>query len=278
MSKFRKEFIELVNKFRKDPTFIIPDIEEQMGYVDDKKVLRIPGSNCGIQLNDGKKAYQDAINEIKTLKTAPELKTSAGLNAVAKDYLKQVCAVDDPDDVPSDAFNDTLNKYGKFVGSLSNISEFGGDSPKQTFINLLVQDGSAAKNNCKSFAKDRYKEIGVHFNEHPTYSFATFVLMATKFTSNSNVPSEEEEPVTMKPKETVLLQEKVVSNSPGNDRPAATSSAPAAGGDDEELTVVKTETKQKMIKRDGKKIKLTTTIETYSDGSTCENTKEEVIG
>ena len=48
MSKFRKEFIELVNSYRQDPKGIIPDLEQQMQYVDEKKILRIPGSSCGI--------------------------------------------------------------------------------------------------------------------------------------------------------------------------------------------------------------------------------------
>ena len=280
MSKFRKEFIEIVNKYRQDPTYIIPDLEEQIKYVDEKKVLRIPGSNCGIQLNDGKAAYEKAISEIKGLKTAVPMKESKGLTIVAKDYLNTLCGYDDPDDFykeKPDLFNDTLDKYGKFIGSLSNISEFGGDSPKQTFINLLVQDGSPNKSNCKTFCDSRFKEIGLHFKEHPSYSYATFILLATKYTPNSTADSAViDDEGTTTGSEPTLVKEQIVTQSKPAAAPA-TASAPA-GGDDEELKVVKTETKSKLIKRDGKKIKVTITTETYNDGSTVDSTQEEIIG
>ena len=82
--------------------------------------------------------------------------------------------------------------------------------------------------------------------------------MATKFIPKRNIEIEEDEPA------------KTVLRGKAPAKPSA--------DDDEELTVVKSESKQKLIKRDGKKVKITTPIETYNDGTTCENTTEEIIG
>ena len=219
------------------------------------------------------------------------MKESRGLTVVAKEYLTVLCGYDDPDDFykeKPDLFNETLDKYGKFIGSLSNISEFGGDSPKQTFINLLVQDGSPNKTNCKTFCDTKFKEIGLHFKEHPSYSNATFILLATKYTPNAAANSapldEDGEAGTTGPTlvhEQIITQSKpepVTAPAPAKETPAAASASAPAGGDEDELKVVKTETKSKLIKRDGKKIKVTITTETYNDGSKVDSTQEEVIG
>lgn len=269
MSAFRKEFIEIINQIRDDPTSIIGDLEEQMQHIDGKRVLRIPGTKCGIQLREGKEAYEKAIEALKKAPKVPPLKANKGLNAVARDYLAEITKEADPDDVDSSKFNEILNKYGDFLGSLSNISEFGGESPKQCIINLLVQDGSD-KTNVETFTSDKFKEIGLCFDKHKSFRFCTFILMATKFKINeANVkeePEEETKPETVESK----LRAKKKEDAP----------APAEDDDDDdemEEGVKSVKKSSKIVEKKGKKYKETTIIKTMMDGTTEKEVVREEI-
>lgn len=190
---FRDEFIFLLNKLREDPTFIIPDLKDQMKYVGEDNVLMLPDADCGIELQDGKESYEQAIKVLKTLKPAPPLVSNVGLNAAAKEYLAEIKKVEDPEDVPGEKFDEIIDKHGSFSGAFSNISEYGGETPKQALINLLVQDGSDEKSNAISFTSDKYKEIGFHCATHNTFRFCTLIFLVTKFKINDKIEQDDKE-------------------------------------------------------------------------------------
>ena len=59
MQKFVKDFLKLLNDYRADPQMAKPLLEKYKSYIDAKNIMRIPGSNCGIQLSpQGLQSYE----------------------------------------------------------------------------------------------------------------------------------------------------------------------------------------------------------------------------
>ena len=180
MQKFVTGFLQLVNDFRKDPSTGKALLEKYKGYIDDKKVMRIPGSNCGIQLQQGKEAYDAAIAALEGKTAVPELEYSDALGDACKEYVGMLAQADDPNSVEKFTEN-VCGKHGDFVGSLSTLAEFGGETPEQTFVNLLAQDGSPNKNYINTLCDKKFKVIGLHFAEHTVYRYCTFIALAVGY-------------------------------------------------------------------------------------------------
>lgn len=271
MSKFRNEFVELVNNLRRDPKSIIPDLEEQVKCVDDNKILRLPGAECAIQMNDGKIAYEKAIEVLKELEPQPEINMNKSLNGIAKEYLEEIKKAGD-NDVAESVFDNILKKYGKYKGRLYSISEFGGDSPKQVLINLLIQDGKDEKTNCKNITNKDFHEIGLSFSEHPEYLFCTYIIMVNSFVAAEGTQAEPEETPKLraakKPEEPVeeKVEKKVEKKENLNVEEA---------DDDFDENVKSCKTTEKIVVKKGKKYKVTTTVKIMLDGTKETNTETE---
>lgn len=274
MSKFRNEFAELLNNLRKDPKFIIKDLEEQMKYIDNKKVMRLPGSKCGIQLNEGAPAYTQAISNLQEIQPVGEVKPNPWLNAITKEYLAEIVKADDHD-VEANKFDEILDKYGKYEGNLYTISEYGGDSPKQVLMNLLVQDGAEKKTNVINMTKTNFREIGVSFGAHKTYGYCTFILMVTKFKSVEDIQE------SKKLNEANIPEAKAQPNpyleEPSNDTPTPSNPNTVLRAKKKDLPlevdpdftegVVKVTKSEKIIEISGKKYLVITTVKFMEDGS-----------
>lgn len=267
MSKFRNEFLELVNNLRRDPKSIIPDLQAQAKYVDNKNVLRLPGAECAIQLNDGKAAYDKAIEALKELPAAPKINLNKSLNAITKEYLEEIKKAGDAD-VEESVFNDILKKYGDYKGRLYTISEFGGDNPKQVLINLLIQDGRDQKTNCKNITGKDFSEMGLSFSEHSTYGFCTYILMVTSFK-----PAEGKTIVETDEVETI--QSKLRAKKPGEVEVKKVKVEKADDDFDENVLSVKKS--EKIVEKKGKKYKVTTTVKVLLDGTKEVNTESEPL-
>lgn len=124
--------------------------------------------------------FQDALRALEGIKPAAPLEYNDALGDACKEYCLVLSTADDPNSV--EKFTETIcGKHGDFIGSLSTISEFGGETPEQTFVNLLAQDGSPNKTYMQTMAKGNFKVCGIHFSEHEVYRYCTFIALATGY-------------------------------------------------------------------------------------------------
>lgn len=173
-----KELIEIINNMRADPKSIIPDLEEQMSHIVNNRVLNLP-SGIKYKLKNGKDSYAKVIDELNKMQPTLEFRRNKELDDSAREYLDLLCDISDPTKI--DSIEKILEKHGKYIGKLNTIYEFGADSQKQAFLNLIAQDKSEEKTYCKAFNSTEYKEIGAAFGTHPKFNHCTVIIMVTKF-------------------------------------------------------------------------------------------------
>lgn len=283
MSKFRAEFIDLVNTLRTNPQAILAKIKQQMNENVSNDGILTQSDGIRIRLKDGKKAYELAIKALSSCSSVAPMKENKTLHQVSKDYLSKLETYEDMNEAPDDLFNTTHKKYGTFEGKLSSVSEFGGNSPLQVLINLLVEDGSDSKEYIKIFMDPKLKEIGLHFQAHKEYRFCTFIVLATKFKGDDNDSDNVvEQKITTeisntyvddddvpKKKENISLRNKpnVHANAPQNEE----EDDDTLEYFDENVKSVKKSTK--IINKNGKKYKVSTITKVLIDG-TVETQKE----
>jgi hypothetical protein len=285
-----------VNTLRTEPQIIAEKIREQMNTSVSEDGILTQTDNVRIRLKDGKQAYASAIKIISELEPIAPIKENKVLHQACKDYLGKVATYDDMNDIPNDLFKTILNKYGTFEGKLSQLNEYGGNSPLQVLINLLVEDGSDTKEYIQIFMNEKLKEIGLHFQAHNEYRFCTFIVLTTKFKNiektNDESDTQKYEVVEKKVKKEVLNnylnddaeeevpQRNVCSGLRGKKNQK--SSAPQIEDEDcmdeyfdENVKSVKKSSK--IVLKNGKKFKVSTIIKTYKDGSTETEKESERI-
>ncbi len=175
---FDQEFIEEVNQLRRDPKKYANKIEGYLQYFDGK-VLNLPGRKAGIQTHEGPKAYQEAVNYLRKKDPVEPLNPSRALFRVAQDYIKKIQRKNaDSSAVDIDAL---IDKYGTYYGDFINATDYGGQTPEQSIINLIVSDGDFNRVQREQLLSTSYKLIGGSTGTHPIFKFCTCIFMCSEF-------------------------------------------------------------------------------------------------
>ena len=175
---FDQEFLEEVNQLRRDPKKYANQIEGYLQYFDGK-VLNLPGRKAGIQTHEGPKAYQEAVNYLRKQEPVEPLDPSKALFRVAQDYIKKIQRKNaDSSAVDLDAL---IDKYGTYYGDFINATDYGGQTPEQSIINLIVSDGDFNRVQREQLLSTSYKLIGGSTGTHPLFKFCTCIFMCSEF-------------------------------------------------------------------------------------------------
>ncbi len=86
--KVNQELFEIINRARKEPTSIVPKLEEMLLKFDGL-VLKREGE-CNLRTNEGAKAVQDAIDFLKAQEPLHELTLEPHLCSAAKDHVDDI--------------------------------------------------------------------------------------------------------------------------------------------------------------------------------------------
>ena len=181
MSDFNKELLDEINFLRTNPRRYSKKLSKYVEYFKDK-ILYLPGTNAGIQTEEGAEPYKEAIISLSTESRREPLLPSKGLCKICEDLLKE--AQKDADNVGNISVEKLINKIGSIKGSLSRLFEFGGETPEQVVINLIVGDGDPSRGQRKSLLNAEVKKIGLANGKHDSYGHCTVILSTTQFTNN----------------------------------------------------------------------------------------------
>ena len=179
MSDFNQELVREINSLRTNPKKYARTVAKYVNYFKGK-ILRLPGSNAGIKTEEGADAYREAADFLSKQPRIEALEPSKGLCRIAEDFISAV-QQSDPNDLGSIDMEEIINKYGSFGGSFSRAMDFGGETPEQALVNLIVSDGDTSRGQRESLLSTEIKRIGVANGDHETYRHCTAIVTCTEF-------------------------------------------------------------------------------------------------
>ena len=185
MSNFNSDLIDEINFLRSNPRRYSKKILKYIEYFKDN-VLYIPGSNAGIPTEEGPAAFKEAADALIKEERRNILEPSKGLCKLAENFLSE--AQKDADNVGNIQPDVLIKKLGlgTLHGYVSRLFEFGGETPEQVIINIIVSDGDPSRSQRESLLNAGVKQIGVANGKHDMYGHLTTIIVATKFKSNDN--------------------------------------------------------------------------------------------
>ena len=178
MTDFNEELVGEINALRTNPRKYARTIGKYINYFKGN-LLCLPGSNAGIQTEEGPDAYREAVDFLSSHSRIEALKPSKGLCRIAEEFVEAV--QNDSNDLESKDMEEIINKYGSFGGSFSRAMDFGGETPEQAVINLIVSDGDKSRGQRESLLSTEIKRIGVANGEHKAYRHCTAIVTCTEF-------------------------------------------------------------------------------------------------
>ena len=180
---FDRELVDEVNNLRSDPKKFADKIKKYLDYFEGK-VLKVPGRKAGIQTHEGPKAYEEAINYLSRQSPVEPLSPSKALFRISQDYLRKIQRKNaSASDVDVDAL---IDKYGTYYGDLIYAADYGGLTPEEALIFLIVSDGDYNRRQRESLLSKSYKLIGGASGKHPMFQNCTVIFTCTEFENNKD--------------------------------------------------------------------------------------------
>jgi hypothetical protein len=179
---FLRQLVDEINAVRTNPAAYASKVEGYIPYFQDK-ILKLPDQRVAIKTQEGAAAYEECVNFLKSAEPTAAHVPSRGLTRIANDFLSGVQSVD-PSQISTIDMNSIIDKYGAFQGNFSRAMEFGGNTPEQVVINLLVSDGDKTRSQRDALLNPILKRIGVSQGKHDIYRIVTIIVSCTVFQNN----------------------------------------------------------------------------------------------
>jgi hypothetical protein len=149
-TKFARDVFDELNFARSNPCSYAKKLEkilkEQVCEKINIKILNI--NDMQIHLNEGKSAFQDAINFLRRQRSCGNLKASNGLKRSAEDLINIILINDGENNHSDPSFkkkiletNSRMNKYGAALGEIYEIIDTGSFDPELVVMSLIICDG-----------------------------------------------------------------------------------------------------------------------------------------
>jgi hypothetical protein len=179
---FLRQLVEEINSVRTNPAAYASKVQEYIPHFQDK-ILKMPDQRVAIKTQEGAAAYEECVNFLRSAEPTEAHVPSRGLTRIANDFLSGVQSVD-PSQIGTIDMNAIIDKYGSFQGNFSRAMEFGGSTPEQVVINLLVSDGDKSRSQRDALLNPILKRVGVAQGKHDIYRTVTIIVSCTVFQNN----------------------------------------------------------------------------------------------
>ena len=170
---FNKKLLEEINSLRTNPKGYASKILKMKDNFEGDILKTQDGTK--IKTQEGAAAYDEAVNFLQSAEAVEKLTSSKGLTRIAEELLENIQRTD-ADHLDSIDMNQIVAKYGDYTGAFGRIMEFGGATPQQIVINIVVCDGDKTRAQRDNIMNKEYKVAGVAIGDHNVYrKCATFV-------------------------------------------------------------------------------------------------------
>ena len=169
-----KEVVELVNQARTNPTSFVEILSNNLKYFKGNIFAR-PGS-VALQTVEGRAAFEEAIDFLKTQKPLGALKVDERLSQACKDHINDIgpLGVSSHDSSDGKNVSDRIERYCEWDGVLAENIDFGATSAQDIVLWWIVDDGlkNARTHRRNMFVPD-ILFAGVSTGEHKEHSVIT---------------------------------------------------------------------------------------------------------
>ena len=289
---FEEQLVNKINEFRTNPKGYAKKINEYIPYFKGKN-LRMPGTYINFKTQEGADAYIEAVDFLSKQDGVEPFEPSKGLAIISKKYLDEMQKID-VEELDNINIDEIIEQYGTIRGDLNRAIDFGGEDPEQVLINLIISDGDPSRGNRDALLSTNLKKIGVANGKHKIYNFCTVIFICTEFQNTRDsddhgfiYDSEEinntyKEGKTIKPKK-VSLKQKPKEESPPkkqeiysekNELPPKKKQLQKEvknkiDDDDDDIPegVVSETRTEKIVEKNGKKVRIIKIVRVMEDGT-----------
>lgn len=170
LSDFEKELVFEINRMRSNPakyakTYIAPLVKNYNG-----RLFYYPGDDP-LKTKEGVRAMKECIRALSKASPLPLMYPSKGLSKAAGDHVKDQSRSGKTGHTGRDRSNvkARIERYGNWDVRIAENIAYGGKTPRQVVIYLLVDDGVRNRGHRTTFLHPAYKTVGVAAGSHPKY-------------------------------------------------------------------------------------------------------------
>lgn len=167
--ELRQSIVDEHNKLRSDPHSYIPILEAQLEYFKDSILYR-PGETP-VQTYEGKEAFLQAIEYLRTVEPVEGLTLHEGLTSAANDHAADIGSKGLITHEGSDGKNlsDRIENHAEWEVACGENLDFGSKNAVNIIINLLVDDGVQTRPKRNHLFNPKFRFVGVGVHEHKEY-------------------------------------------------------------------------------------------------------------
>ena len=169
-----REVLYEVNKARTNPKDYVNVLSENLKYFRGN-IFAKPGQDA-IQTNEGRSAFEEAIDFLKSQSPVGALTENAHLTKACRDHADDIGPKGLASHDGSDGSNvsDRIERYGEWDGALAENIEFGGKTAEDIVIGWIVDDGlKDARIHRKNLFLPDFNFAGVASGAHRDYGNVT---------------------------------------------------------------------------------------------------------
>lgn len=169
LSELEKAVLDEMNLARTNPPAYAAYLETLRAYYKGK-TYRQPGS-ATVETIEGASALEEAINYLRNAKPLPPLQLSKGMCLGAKDQSFDQATTGDVSHAGSDkSFSwERVARYGEWQTPISENIAYDSGTAREIVINLLIDDGVAARGHRNNIFNGSYIVTGVSCGKHPLF-------------------------------------------------------------------------------------------------------------
>lgn len=165
LSDYEKEIIKEINLARANPAKYAEHLLVYRGYYKGSEV-HFPGGRV-LATNEGLRAVDEAIAFLKAAKALPAYELRHGMVRGARDHLTDLKTSGKSGHRGSDGSlpADRLGRYGTLNGGVGEDIVYQSQSPRDSVIGLIIDDGVANRGHRNNIFKTTFTVIGIALGE-----------------------------------------------------------------------------------------------------------------
>jgi uncharacterized protein YkwD len=173
--KLKKAILVEHNRLREDPVSYISILKKHKTYFKDKNLCR--PKQTPIKTHEGIKAFELAIDFLKTQKPVQSLTHDDRLSQAAKDHLEDhgTLGTVSHESTNGKVVTERLEKYCEWDTCCGENLDVGSTRAEDVIVSLLVDDGVKSKAHRDNLFNPSFKCVGIACGPHKTFGIMTVI-------------------------------------------------------------------------------------------------------